>query len=196
MIKYLIEITKVPVPNRASRPATMQDFLANPQLLRSFPEQQLRAHRMDCRLMHLFLGRTGLCTSFAMKLVCLLEMNAEPGTYDFAIWDLDDHRLARCRNTTTLIDSSARKMHWLPSVGNNKELRIGARRWSCNGESLEFQNGGRPVCSRHRQHPFVIQANMPDQTKRGVKQRQKEALVSCLRQLANTCHGSFLCLFR
>lgn len=50
-------------------------------------------------------GRTGRCTSFAVNVTYTLERKF-PGVYDFQIYDLGRHRVARCQKTGILIDSS------------------------------------------------------------------------------------------
>ncbi|ROV88652.1 hypothetical protein VMCG_10300 [Cytospora schulzeri] len=51
-------------------------------------------------------GRTGRCTSFTVKIISELEKK-HPKAYDFRIYDLGRHRIARCEKTGVLIDSSS-----------------------------------------------------------------------------------------
>lgn len=51
-------------------------------------------------------GPTGRCTSFTVKIISELEKKY-PKAYDFKIYDLGRHRIARCQKTGVLIDSSS-----------------------------------------------------------------------------------------
>jgi hypothetical protein len=63
----------------------------------------------------LYARRTGLCTSFAMKFIHLLRQSAAAHEYNFAIYDLGRHRLARCERTKIVIDS--KRLHRLQAGG-------------------------------------------------------------------------------
>lgn len=55
-------------------------------------------------------GKTGRCTSFAVKAVTQLSAYKDRSRrqiYNFAIYDLAGHRIARCLQTGTVIDSSS-----------------------------------------------------------------------------------------
>lgn len=68
---------------------------------------QREAIMKDAKLNTTWAGTTGRCTSFAVKVISLLEKQS-PGTFKFNIYDLGRHRVARCENTGILIDSSSK----------------------------------------------------------------------------------------
>lgn len=142
MVKYLVETTLI----RASkRRATTRDYLSNPDILRDFPEGELKSTRLDCRQIRLFLGQSGLCTSFALKVVHLLELNGQ-GMYDFVVYDLGWHRFVRCSTTEIVIDSSAKAIGKL-ETGNGKRLVLNNKKWFYNDSQLMFQSDlKKPVC--------------------------------------------------
>ncbi|KAI3390302.1 hypothetical protein diail_10371 [Diaporthe ilicicola] len=61
----------------------------------------------DPGLARIWAEQTGRCTSFAVKIITALE-KAAPKTYSFNIYDIGNHRVARCDKTGILIDSSAK----------------------------------------------------------------------------------------
>lgn len=65
------------------------------------------AIKKDKNLNVIWGGKTGRCTSFAVKVLDQLEKKS-PGTFDFKIYDIGRHRVARCAKTEVLIDSSAK----------------------------------------------------------------------------------------
>lgn len=60
----------------------------------------------DAQLKKIWKGQTGRCTSFAVKVIDLLDKSS-PGTFKFRIYDIGRHRVARCEKTGVLIDSSS-----------------------------------------------------------------------------------------
>jgi hypothetical protein len=139
MIQYLIGKCQIRGSNNQPlRQATMEDFLREPRLLESVSAEDLSTDILDPNGLHpLFAGRTGLCTSFAIKVVHTLKEVAPAGTHEFAFYDIGWHRLARCKKTKIVIDSSAREPRLLED-GNRIQVR--QIRFSCNNSELEFQN--------------------------------------------------------
>jgi hypothetical protein len=152
MIQYLIEKATInATEHEPRRPANMQDFLRDPTILQGVSGGKMAQDSLNRhgRLHPLFAGRTGLCTSFAIKVVDALNQIAPPGTYDFVFYDLGWHRLARCKNTGLLIDSSARGPLQL-KVG--AELKIPKVTYFCDDSKLEFRNGMGKVCGCSLDH--------------------------------------------
>ncbi len=90
------------------------------------------------RLHPLYAGRTGICTSFAIKAVRSLKAKAPLGTYDFVFYDLGKHRLARCRKAKIMIDSDATDA---PKLEDGKTLIIQKKTLFCKNLTLEFHDG-------------------------------------------------------
>lgn len=70
-------------------------------------------------------GVAGRCTSFAVQVTTILHARY-PGVFDFDIYDLGKHRVARCKKTSILIDSSANQGaillpegHWVRMEGSD-----------------------------------------------------------------------------
>lgn len=93
--------------------------------------------------------KTGRCTSFALGVVDWLERMAPPdvpGYWDFQFYDLNGHRVARCKRTGLLVDSSSRNgalvlkedEEWLTFDGSDQSWK-----WS-KGES-KFQSGNKKL---------------------------------------------------
>lgn len=72
------------------------------------PVAHKRAAMMrDANLYTTWAGTTGRCTSFAVKVIYLLERQS-PGKFKFRIYDIGRHRVGRCEKTGILIDSSSK----------------------------------------------------------------------------------------
>ena len=100
----------------------MQNFLLNPGILKTISEDELDRDSKNGVLNPLFAGRSGLCTSFAIKVVDMLIK--QDSNYDFVFFDLGIHRLAECQNTKIVIDSSVRSPGTLlPVTNDNWEIR-------------------------------------------------------------------------
>ena len=165
MLRYLIGKTR-----GRSEEEKMQKFLLNPGILQTIPEKELNQDWKKGVLNPLFAGRTGLCTSFAIKVVNMLRKKA---SYDFVFFDLGIHRLAVCQKSKLVIDSSVRSpgtsisitgKKWeirprsqgsrkLPVRSHNAKNQVCAHctiqnvQWSQNG--IKFQYGGvfrKPWC--------------------------------------------------
>lgn len=122
MLSYLIRKIQ-----GQSEEEKMQKFLLNPGILQTTSEKELNRDWKEGVLDPLFAGRTGLCTSFAIKVVNVLMKQAS--NYDFVFFDLGTHRLAECQTSKTVIDSSVRSPGILLSVTRNKwEIRPRSQR--------------------------------------------------------------------
>ncbi len=85
-------------------------------------------------------GRTGRCTSLAVKVVDSLAANEAQGdlVYDWCIYDLGRHRIARCLKTGVVIDSSS------TIVGGAFLLREGQwQRFDKTDASWKFKSGSK-----------------------------------------------------
>ncbi len=121
MLRYLIQKTQ-----GRSEDEKMQKFLLNPGILQTIPEKELNRDLNKGFLNPLFLGRTGLCTSFAIKVVSMLRDTSD---YDFFFFDLGNHRLAECQKSKLVVDSSVRSPGTLLSItGNTWEIRPRSQR--------------------------------------------------------------------
>lgn len=87
-------------------------------------------------------GKTGRCTSFAVNVTYLLE-RTYPGVYDFQIYDLGRHRVARCKKTGILIDSSSAKGAFVLPEGEWVRLEgsEGSWKWIKGKSKFERQEG-------------------------------------------------------
>lgn len=92
-------------------------------------------------------GLTGRCTSFALKVVTLIE-SKYPGKYHFIFYDVGHHRVARCRKTSILIDSSS-FTHGAFKLQENDWTTIGDSealwKWSDGKSKFERQHGAEIV---------------------------------------------------
>jgi hypothetical protein len=99
MVRYLITISR--------RAKGLRSFLKTPTILIDIPADRIMEDWNNGHLQHLYNGQTGLCTSFAIKVVQELKLKHKGG-YDFSFYDLGEHRLALCNKTNVVIDSSLR----------------------------------------------------------------------------------------
>jgi hypothetical protein len=126
MLDYLIHKSRIAIPeSQLQRPATIKDFLSKPEILQGVSVDKMNKDSMNLGgdLYPLFAEETGLCTSFAIKVAHQLKSEA-PGAYDFVFHDMGDHRIARCRRTQLVIDSSAGKPLKLQ---NGQRLKVDGR---------------------------------------------------------------------
>ncbi|EQL02384.1 hypothetical protein OCS_01907 [Ophiocordyceps sinensis CO18] len=87
---------------------TYEEYVAAPKLLDRVSEQAIREDESRTALRRTWASKTGRCTSFAIKVSTRLDQHY-PGVFDFQIYDLKGHRVARCHKTGILIDSSSRQ---------------------------------------------------------------------------------------
>lgn len=102
----------------------------------------------DPDLNRIWAGQTGRCTSFAVKVISLLERQS-PGIFNFNIYDIGHHRVARCHKTGILIDSSS-KVGAFP-LPEGKKVRIEASdaswKWTNGKSKFEKVEGSSGVVS-------------------------------------------------
>jgi hypothetical protein len=72
--------------------------------------------------------KSGRCTSFAIKVVHLLNSTCQ-ATFSFDFYNLHGHRLARCRKTESLIDSSSMHGAFQLKAGEWKTFEDDDKRW-------------------------------------------------------------------
>ncbi len=87
---------------------THKGFLQNPKTELSTVMPVIQKHTI-AQLEPTWKGQTGRCTSLAVKVVdSLAAVKAKDGlVYDWCIYDLTRHRIARCLKTGIVIDSSS-----------------------------------------------------------------------------------------
>lgn len=87
----------------------------------------------------------GRCTTFALQTVEKIKaMGWDETEFDFQFYDLSGHRLARCKNTGILIDSSSSIGAFVLEEGEWKTFD-GRRSWKWeSGESAKFSQTGSP----------------------------------------------------
>lgn len=152
MIDYMIK--KLQVDNPA-RQGNKQDFLRHQNILESVRRERMEHDQIDAGLKGLWNGRTGFCTSFAIKVVRTLE-SRHPGTFSFDYYDFGNHRIARCKKTKIVIDSSASHAFVLE---DGKPMTIKKRTWYYDKSESKFKNSQGVVCwRRHRQLHRAVKA--------------------------------------
>ena len=142
MIQYLIDKSMIEPPNhQPSRRATIDDYVSRPDLVRRVTLEKMREDEMNTTgaLHPLFAGRTGLCTSFAIKTAYSLKSLDQPAIYNFVFYDLGMHRLSICKNTKILIDSSALRPLRLQ---DGKELKVHRKIYCYENQELKFRREG------------------------------------------------------
>ncbi|KAF5706701.1 hypothetical protein FMUND_11437 [Fusarium mundagurra] len=89
------------------------------------------------------LSTTGTCTGLAIRTATALD-SQNPGVYNFQMYDVGNHKICRCLNTYTIIDSSSRDGAVAKAPG--EEWRYKHRRfvWQFDG-SVVVTNGAQPV---------------------------------------------------
>ncbi|KAH6626678.1 hypothetical protein B0J18DRAFT_146680 [Chaetomium sp. MPI-SDFR-AT-0129] len=100
MVQYIVQ---------ASGKTTAQ-FVAEPVKTTKGVTDQKIATRSINEMAPIWAYKTGRCTSFAVKAVYQLGQymgQDKKPIYNFAIYDLEGHRIARCLQTATVIDSSS-----------------------------------------------------------------------------------------
>jgi len=78
------------------------DILRRPDSLRMFDPRLVDT--MSDEWNHIWSSRSGRCTSFAVKVVHLLEQR-HGARFQFRFFDIGGHRVARCERTGVVIDS-------------------------------------------------------------------------------------------
>lgn len=129
------------------------DIMENKNCLRSLAEtDSFRRDSTEDQLLGLWASRTGRCTSFAVKVVTILQRKF-PGTFDFRFYDLEGrHRLARCSRTGILIDSGSLNGAFVLEEGDLTSFEDDGQSWRwCKGESTfkGVNYKGMPLVSIH-----------------------------------------------
>ena len=108
--------------SQSPRQVTIEDYVSQPDLVGAVTSQNMIEDDINGGALHrLFAGRTGLCTSFAIKTVNRLNHQLPTEGYDFVFHDLGQHRLAIRKHPKILIDSSASKA---VKLEDGKELTV------------------------------------------------------------------------
>jgi hypothetical protein len=105
---------------------------------------------------HRLLRRPGRCTTFAIQVVKMIEKRHGKGEqFDFKLYDLaGEHRLARCMETTILIDSLSKKGAFFLPEGRWKRIdgEYRSTNWKWKAGISKFESNpksrnGRPLVS-------------------------------------------------
>lgn len=93
-------------------------------------------------------GCAGRCTSFTVRVVRRLQEHHSP-SFDFRIYDLEGHRVARCMRTGILIDSSSAVGSLVLRNGEWSTLEDGGEdvNWMWVDGKSKFERRGRLVWS-------------------------------------------------
>ncbi len=103
----------------------MRDFLHNPGILNNTTiiQEMNKDELFDANgLSPVFTNNTGTCTAFAVRVVHLLNI-AHPDFFNFIYYDMIGHRLARCKKTKMVIDSSEWHLGTLQNDGKTMKFR-------------------------------------------------------------------------
>ncbi|KAL7628311.1 hypothetical protein AAE478_002511 [Parahypoxylon ruwenzoriense] len=135
MVEYLLRRA------RCENPYDM--LIADPRLLRTISVQDIEADDMNGGLYSTWASRTGRCTSFAVKVSTLLQ-NRYPNVFQFSIYDLKGHRVARCRKTGVLIDSSSKHGAFILKEGEWKSFEDSDACWKWFSGKSKFETSKGP----------------------------------------------------
>jgi hypothetical protein len=107
MIEHLIEKPRIKRKDRELfRRGNLHTSIRHPFIIQTVSDENTGRESMRGPLLLLFNGRMDLCTSFAIKLVRMLERSAPPGTFNFVFYDTGPHGMVRCKRTEIVIHSS------------------------------------------------------------------------------------------
>lgn len=104
---------------------TPEEFLKNPKTLIPVISNIISNQTID-KMKITWANKTGRCTSFAVKVVHNLAEKkiGNKLVYDWCIYNLGHHRIARCRNTGVVIDSNSTTVGGALCVPEGKWLRV------------------------------------------------------------------------
>ncbi|KAL2130687.1 hypothetical protein VTI74DRAFT_6074 [Chaetomium olivicolor] len=85
---------------------TPDKLVSNVNVVGKVTATQIKGQHDITKMREIWAKNTGRCTSFAVKAVDSLE-SLKNTKYKFEIYDLQGHRVARCRETGVVIDSSS-----------------------------------------------------------------------------------------
>lgn len=134
MVEYLIRKCRV----------SYSDYVMNPKILERVSAQAIVEDDMYGVLYCTWASKTGRCTFFALKVATLLEQQY-PNAFDFKFYDLKGYRVARCRKTGILIDSSSLYVAFELKEGEWKSFEDMGARWKWKSGKSKFERGGRLV---------------------------------------------------
>ncbi|KAI1138403.1 hypothetical protein F5Y05DRAFT_38354 [Hypoxylon sp. FL0543] len=155
-----------------------RDILTSPEKLKRFKHTSVTQENLyEPPFLSTWSRDTGRCTSFALKVAHRLEAEY-PNRYSFQYYDVGRHRVARCKNTGILIDSSSRfgSAALLNESNEWSEISGLSGRW-------KYTNG---VLAYERNEKSGIRRASPITAAR--------AMGACLQEVANDV--SLVCLFR
>lgn len=101
MLQYIMEAGGVDVSTFMAAPVASVKDITKTHIT--------NRHDID-RMRPVWASKTGRCTSFAVKAVAVLSQKKDTKNkpiYDFATYDLNGHRVARCLKSEVVIDSSS-----------------------------------------------------------------------------------------
>lgn len=84
---------------------------------------------------------TGRCTSFAIKVVDMLN-EQHAGVFDFVLFDVTNHRLAWCRKTNVLLDSGSPEGAFILPEGVTIQFPQKSAAWLCRDGQMSYTNNG------------------------------------------------------
>ncbi|KAM7187465.1 hypothetical protein V8F33_011205 [Rhypophila sp. PSN 637] len=158
-----------------------QDVLHDPTRLLDFRARYVDEHQLYSRYYDTWAGRSGRCTSFAIKVARGLEQMYPGDRFQFEFFDLGKHRVARCQRYGFIIDSESRRgIEMLPEGVNwttTTDDRRGRWKYYNNHSVFEDRTSSNP---RENRDIFPITAAV--------------ALGICLEQVAR--NAVLVCLFR
>lgn len=152
MVDYVAQLNKIDI----------QDVFKTPGILKQrFDLNTFNYQNMGKHLSNFSCQYSGRCTSFAFKIAKALEKYYYP-VFEFEFYDVGRHRLARCKNTGLVIDSSSEEGAFiLPNGGKNTNEK--GRVWTYSTQGSVWKNvnsAGKPlVCNLRLVLPSESSAN-------------------------------------
>jgi hypothetical protein len=139
MVQYILNAGGVKV----------EDFLTNPNLVKSACKSHVDGKHTLKQMEPIWAYNTGRCTSFAVKGAAVITKGKPAAGYDFKIYDLKGHRIARCPKTQVVIDSSSKLPNGAFLLPENKWERFEETdaSWKFNDGKSKFQADGKEVVS-------------------------------------------------
>ncbi|KAM4066584.1 hypothetical protein HRG_000668 [Hirsutella rhossiliensis] len=129
--------------------ASYEDLVKNPKVAKNISKQDIEKDDMNkAPFFDTWGSKTGRCTSFAVKITAEL-VKANPGVFDFKVYDLKGHRVARCIKTGVLIDSSSWVGAFILKEGEWKTFQDGATtaKWKWVNNESKFKTDGKEKSS-------------------------------------------------
>ncbi|OBT66537.1 hypothetical protein VE03_03580 [Pseudogymnoascus sp. 23342-1-I1] len=120
--------------------ATYNDFVESPGTLKSIKKEDFDSETFTGSLRPTWGSLTGRCTSFALKIISQLE-SIEDSNFVFSIYDLKGHRIARCRNTGIVLDSSSKNGAFQLEESEWKRFEGTDAAWKWSNGTSKFDAG-------------------------------------------------------